>query len=185
MEDAKIVALYWARSDAAIAETAKKFGPYCRTIAYNVLENTQDSEECVNDTYMRAWNSMPDNRPSALAPYLGRITRNLALSRVIEKNRLKRGGGEVAVALDELDECTASSYSLEREVENRELAAAIDRFLAVLPRTERAVFVSRYWFLASVGELSKKFGFSESKTTSMLHRTRVKLRNFLTKEGLV
>lgn len=184
MDDSKIVDLYWARSDSAIAETAKKFGAYCRTIAYNVLQNPEDSDECVNDTYMRAWNSMPDKRPSALALYLGRITRNLALSRVIDKNRLKRGGGEVALALDELDECIASAYSLEREVENRELAAALNRFLAQLPETERALFVSRYWFLAPVRELSKKFGFSESKTASMLHRTRGRLRRFLIEEGL-
>ena len=98
--------------------------------------------------------------------------------------RLKRGGGEVALALDELDECTASAYSLEREVENRELAAALNRFLAQLPETERALFVSRYWFLAPVAELSKKFGFSESKTASMLHRTRGRLRRFLIEEGL-
>lgn len=184
MDDSKIVDLYWARSDSAIAETAKKFGAYCRTIAYNVLQDPEDSDECVNDTYMRAWNSMPDKRPPALAPYLGRITRNLALSRVADKNRLKRGGGEVALALDELNECTASAYSLEREVENRELAAALNRFLAQLPETERALFVSRYWFLAPVAELSKKFGFSESKTASMLHRTRGKLRRFLIEEGL-
>lgn len=185
MDDSKIVDLYWARSDSAIAETAKKFGAYCRTIAYNVLQNPEDSDECVNDTYMRAWNSMPDKRPPALAPYLGRITRNLALSRVADKNRLKRGGGEVALALDELNECTASAYSLEREVENRELAAALNRFLAQLTETERALFVSRYWFLAPVRELSKKFGFSESKTASMLHRTRSKLRRFLIEEELV
>lgn len=165
MDDAKIVELYWARSDAALTETAKKFGPYCHTIAYNVLENVEDSEECVNDTYMRAWNSMPDKRPAALAPYLGRITRNLALNRIIEKNTLKRGGGEVALALDELDECTASSYSLEREVEAREIAAAM--------------------FMAPVRELAEKFGFSESKTVSMLRRTRLKLGKFLTGEGLV
>lgn len=185
MDDAKIVELYWARSDAALTETAKKFGPYCHTIAYNVLENVEDSEECVNDTYMRAWNSMPDKRPAALAPYLGRITRNLALNRIIEKNTLKRGGGEAALALDELDECTASSYSLEREVEAREIAAAMNRFLSKLPETERALFVSRYWFMAPVRELAEKFGFSESKTVSMLRRTRLKLRKFLTGEGLV
>lgn len=185
MDDAKIVELYWARSDAALTETVKKFGPYCHTIAYNVLENVEDSEECVNDTYMRAWNSMPDKRPAALAPYLGRITRNLALNRIIEKNTLKRGGGEAALALDELDECTASSYSLEREVEAREIAAAMNRFLSKLPETERALFVSRYWFMAPVRELAEKFGFSESKTVSMLRRTRLKLGKFLTGEGLV
>ena len=185
MDDAKIVELYWARSDAALTETVKKFGPYCHTIAYNVLENVEDSEECVNDTYMRAWNSMPDKRPAALAPYLGRITRNLALNRIIEKNTLKRGGGEAALALDELDECTASSYSLEREVESREIAAAMNRFLSKLPETERALFVSRYWFMAPVRELAEKFGFSESKTVSMLRRTRLKLGKFLTGEGLV
>ena len=184
MDDAKIVELYWARSDAALTETAKKFGPYCHTIAYNVLENVEDSEECVNDTYMRAWNSMPDKRPAALAPYLGRITRNLALNRIIEKNTLKRGGGEAALALDELDECTASSYSLEREVEAREIAAAMNRFLSKLPETERALFVSRYWFMAPVRELAEKFGFSESKTASILHRTRGRLRRFLIEEGL-
>lgn len=185
MDDAKIVELYWARSDAALTETVKKFGPYCHTIAYNVLENVEDSEECVNDTYMRAWNSMPDKRPAALAPYLGRITRNLALNRIIEKNTLKRGGGEAALALDELDECTASSYSIEREVEAREIAAAMNRFLSKLPDTERALFVSRYWFMAPVRELAEKFGFSESKTVSMLRRTRLKLGKFLTGEGLV
>ena len=100
MDDSKIVDLYWARSDSAIAETAKKFGAYCRTIAYNVLQDPEDSDECVNDTYMRAWNSMPDKRPPALAPYLGRITRNLALSRVTDKNRKKRGGGEFTLAIE-------------------------------------------------------------------------------------
>ena len=185
MDDSQIVDLYWKRQGNAVSQTKEKYGRYLFSIANHILQQYEDSEECVNDTYMRAWNSMPDKRPAALAPYLGRITRNLALNRIIEKNTLKRGGGEAALALDELDECTASSYSLEREVEAREIAAAMNRFLSKLPETERALFVSRYWFMAPVRELAEKFGFSESKTVSMLRRTRLKLGKFLTGEGLV
>lgn len=184
MEDAKIVELYWQRSDRAISETAGKYGKYCRTIAYNILLNPEDSEECVNDTYMSAWNSMPDKRPEKLSPYLAKITRNHALSRVAERKRQKRGGGELALALDELDGCLASSFDVEKELEGRELTEFINSFLKTLPETERRVFVCRYWFLAPVAEIAEKFHFSQSKTTSMLYRSRKKLLAYLQQEGL-
>ena len=184
MEDNRIIDLYWAREEQALTETERKYGGYCRTIARNILKIHEDAEECVSDTWLNAWNAMPPKRPSVLSAFLGKITRNLAFDRWKAAHAEKRGGGSLPLVLDELDECIASAYSLEREVENRELAAALNRFLAQLPETERALFVSRYWFLAPVRELSKKFGFSESKTASMLHRTRGRLRRFLIEEGL-
>ena len=184
MEDSQIVELYWQRQSAAILETAAKYGAYCRTVAYNILSNTEDAEECVNDTYMSAWNAMPDKRPERLAPFLGKITRNHALSRMRGRARQKRGGGELALALEELDECIPSPADVEREVEHRELAAAVGAFIDGLPDPDRQVFVSRYWYLAPVDEIAEKFGFSRNKTASMLFRCRNKLQKFLQQEGL-
>lgn len=179
MEDERIIDLYWQRSDQAISETAAKYGAYCRTIAYNILSSAEDTEECVNDTYFSAWSSMPDKRPKVLSAYLAKITRNHALSRVFERKRQKRGGGELALALDELDDCVASAYDLEQEVADRELERMINAFLRGLPDTERQVFLCRYWFMAPVADIAERFGFSRSKTASMLHRTRQKLRQHL------
>lgn len=184
MDDRNIVDLYWQRSERAISETAKKYGGYCHQIAYNILANSEDTEECVNDTYMSAWNSMPDKRPGILAPFLGKICRNNALNRIERGNRKKRGGGETNLVLDELSECIASKQSVEKEVELKELSAAVNRFLVLLSQTERQVFLSRCWFMYPVSEIAEKFGFSVSKTNSMLHRIRIKLRNYLQEEGL-
>ena len=185
MDDAQIVDLYWQRSDEAIRQTQLKYGRYCHKIAYNILASDQDAEECVNDTYLAAWHSMPSNRPPALAGYLGKITRNFALTRRTERARQKRGGGEVALALEELSECLAAPGAVERRVEERELTRCIDRFLYALPKTQRQIFVSRYWYMASIEEIAKAFGFSRSKVTSMLHRTRKKLQTALKKEDLI
>ncbi len=184
MDDKSIVDLYWQRSDKAIEETALKYGSYCRTIAYNILLNSEDSEECVNDTYLSAWNSMPDKRPERLSPFLAKITRNHALHKYEGQHRVKRGGGETTLAMDELLECIPSKQNLEAQLEAKELAAAINNFLSLLPTQEQKVFVCRYFFMASIAEISEKFHFSRSKTLSMLHRTRQKLRKFLLQEGL-
>ena len=184
MEDWQIVELYWQRQSAAISETAAKYGAYCRTVAYNILSSAEDAEECVNDTYMSAWNAMPDKRPERLAPFLGKITRNHALSRMRSRARQKRGGGELALALEELDQCIPSRSDVEREVEQRELAAAVSAFIDGLPEPDRQVFVSRYWYLAPVDEIAEKFGFSRSKTASMLFRCRNRLKKILVQEGL-
>ena len=185
MEDNHIVELYWARSERAISETSSKYGKYCYSISYRILVNIEDANECVNDTYLGAWNSMPPHRPSILSTFLGKITRRISINRWKRNNRDKRGASEITLALDELSDCIQSPMDTESVIESNELAKAINTFLSVLPDTERDVFVCRYWFLASISEISQKFDFSQSKTKSMLMRTRRKLYQCLQKEGLI
>ncbi len=179
MDDELIVQLYWDRSESAIGETDRKYGSYCKSIAYNILQNIEDAEESVNDTYMDAWNAMPPHRPSILATFLGKITRRISIDRWRSQNRLKRGGGEITLALEELDECLSDSQNVEKEIERKELAELINCFLDALPVTERRVFLSRYWYMDSIKEIAQKFGFSQSKVMSMLHRLRKRLRQNL------
>ena len=183
MEDAAIVDLYWQRDQQAIPETDRKYGRYCHTIAYNICTSHEDAEECVNDTWLRAWNLMPDKRPTILSTFLGTISRNFALDRYRSRTRQKRGGGETALALEELADCVPGPGDPEEELETKELGRALQRFVRRLPPRERDVFVSRYYFLAPLEELSRKTGFSESKLKSMLFRTRKKLNRFLQEEG--
>ncbi len=184
MEDSAIIDLYWQRSDTAIQETERKYGRYCNAIAFNFVRNAQDAEECVNDTWFRAWNLMPDKRPGVLSAFLGGITRRLAISLYRAKTSKKRGGGETVIALEELNECIPSDTDLHREYESREFEKAIGSFAASLPETERKIFVSRYWYLASVADISARLHFSQAKTKSILFRTRGKLREYLREEGL-
>ena len=183
MEDNKIVKLYWDRNEQAIKETASKYGRYCYTIAYNILLSKEDADESVNDTYMKTWECIPPHFPKILSTFIGKITRRISLNRWRSKNRIKRGGGQVALALEELDECIPAGNDVEQTVEHKELLLKINDFLDSLPETERDLFVCRYWFLASVKELSEKFAFSESKIKSMLFRTREKLKGYLGEEG--
>lgn len=185
MEDSQIVALYWDRHESALQATATKYGKYCYTIAYHILANKEDADESVNDTYMSAWERIPPHRPAVLSTFLGKITRRISLNKWRNKTRDKRGGGEVPLALEELAECLPSENHVERAVEQKELTQAIRRFLHSLPETERDVFVSRYWFLASIREISTKFHYTEGKVKSMLFRTREKLKNYLLEEGLL
>ena len=184
MNDKEIVDLYWMRSEQAIQETERKYGKYCRIIAFNILGSTEDSEECVNDTWLAAWNAMPDKRPERLNPFLAKITRNGAISRALERSRLKRGGGQIPLALDELAECVPGGWEPEKALERRELERTLRRFVSGLPETERRVFLARYWYLAPVQEIADKLGFTQSKTAGMLHRTRKKLQRLLQEEGL-
>ena len=184
MEDASIVDLYWQRSDLAISETSQKYGRYCHTIAYNICGTDEDAEECVNDTWFRAWNLMPDQRPSVLSAFLGRITRNIAINLIKAKNRIKRGGGEAVLALDELEECIPGGRNPEQALEEKELEEAIGRFVSELPLSEKKIFILRYWYLVSIPEISKTLGYSQGKVKSSLFRTRRKLRDYLQEEGL-
>ena len=184
MNDREIVNLYWQRSEKAITETEQKYGRYCHIIAYNILDNSEDSEECVNDTWMSAWNAMPDKRPDRLGPFLARITRNFALTKIVRRTAKKRGGGEAVLALEELDECLSDRCDLEKEIEDWELSRAIDAFVGNLPEVEQLVFVSRYWFMATEREIAEKLGLSRSGVAAMLKRTRSKLKTYLMMEGL-
>lgn len=184
MEDAAIVDLYWQRSDQAISETDKKYGRYCHTIAYQICNDNEDAEECVNDTWLRAWNAMPTDRPSVLAGFLGRITRNLAISLCRSKSRVKRGGGELPLALEELNECIPSRLDVERSYEIREFQQAVGAFVAALPETDQKIFVARYWYMTPVKDIARRLSFTESKTKSILFRLRNQLRDRLKEEGL-
>ncbi|MBQ3467816.1 MAG: sigma-70 family RNA polymerase sigma factor [Oscillospiraceae bacterium] len=184
MEDKAIVDLYWQRSDRAIPETECKYGGYCHTVAMRIVNNRQDAEECVNDTWLGAWNSMPENRPSYLAPYLAKLTRWLSLTKVKTQNRLKRGGNEVTLSLEELDSELGEGTDLAQQIELKELSEYLDAFLTSLPAEERKVFLARYWYAASIREIAEKSICSESKVKSMLLRTRQKLKKALEAEGL-
>ena len=185
MEDEQIVALYWARDERALSETAARYGGYCYTIARNVLADGEDARECVNDTYLAAWNAMPDDRPRRLAGYLGAITRRIAIDRWRGRTAARRGGGETALAIGELAECVPGGEAVEARLEAKELEKAVAAFVGALPDTPRRVFLCRYWYLDPVDDIAARFGFSRSKVKSMLARTRKKLLEHLKKEGLV
>lgn len=182
MDDNRIVDLYWKRSQQAIEETSIKYGKYCYAIAYNILYNNEDSEESVNDTYFAAWNSMPPKRPDILSAFLGKITRYISIDRWKNRMALKRGGGEIPLVLEELEQCVSTKVSIEEEYLKKELLKRINLFLADLPETERKVFMYRYWNLDSIERISKRYGYSTSKVTSMLYRIRGKFRKFLEAE---
>ncbi len=184
MEDREIVDLFWARDQAAIAETAEKYGKYCYSIAYNILADRRDAEECVSDAMMGLWNSIPPHRPAALAAFVGTVTRRASLRKWRSNRAAKRGGGETAVALDELGDVLPGGQDPGRVLDERELKCAVHAFLLTLRATERNVFLNRYWAIRPVGEIARRYGFSEAKVRSMLHRTRKKLKDYLIKEGL-
>lgn len=184
MDDASIIALYWARSESAIAHTQEKYGARCRTIARGILRSDADSEECVNDTWLRAWDAMPPERPEKLGAFLGRITRNLALDRLKKRESQKRGGGRLELALSELGECVPSGDDPAQRVDELALRELLDRFLASLNDDARVIFLRRYWYMLSVEEVARGLGASRSKVKSSLMRSREKLRAMLEKEGI-
>ena len=185
MDDREIIELHWTRSEHAVRETAQKYGAYCQAVAYGILRTPEDSEECVNDTWLQAWNAMPPQRPERLGAFLGRITRNLSLNRLKAMTAQKRGGEAAAAALEELRDCVPAPGDVEQTVEDRELSRALDRFLAGLRSETRKFFLQRYWYLRSVTEIAAQYGVSESKVKMSLLRTRKALKAFLEKEGLV
>ena len=183
MEDSKIVDLYWAREEAALEHTAKKYENYSYQIAFQILGDREDAAECVNETWLGLWNSIPPHRPENLVAYLGKLTRRISLKRWRDSRTQKRGGGQTAQTLEELSECIPGEPGADARLETRELSRVLDAFLRTLPQVERQVFVLRYWYLSPVREIGRRFGFSESKVKSMLFRTRGKLRTELIKEG--
>ena len=184
MNDQQIIELYWQRDTQAIQETSIKYGAYCYSIANNILDNKEDSEECVNDTWLRAWNAIPPQRPAILQMFLAKIARNLSLDRYLSRTAQKRGGGEMPLVLDELAECIPSSSDVASEYERKELAQYIRKFVHSLPERERNIFLRRYFFADSIAVIATQYNLSENNVMVILSRTRKKLKNFLRKEGL-
>ena len=183
MEDGKIIELFFERSEQAIVELSDKYGRICHKVAYNILNDRLDSEECVNDAYLGVWNTVPPEKPDPLLSYVCRIVRNLALKKYHENTAQKRNGA-YSVALDEIADCFPSSHSVENELEAKEAAKAIDRFLSSLDQQSRIMFVRRYWYTDSIEELAGTFGKSRHYISVRLSRIRKDLKRYLEKEGI-
>ena len=184
MDDNQIIKLYHNRSEKAIEETDTKYGRYCHSIAYGILHNSHDADECVNDTYLRAWNAMPPMWPNCLKTFLGKITRNLSLDMWDKCTAEKRGNAQTQAVLDELLECIPSATSDDHMTDDLVIRDTINRFLSELPAENRTVFVKRYWYMDSLKEIAADLYLTESNVKIILHRTRTRLRAYLAKEGI-
>ncbi len=184
MDDRRIVELYWERNERAIEETKSKYGRYCYAIAYNILNCREDAEECENDTYLDAWERIPPERPAPLSGFLGMLTRRISLDRWRKQHAQKRGGGEVALSFDELEECVPSGKSIDEELEAERLAGLLNAFLESLPELEGDVFLRRYWYFDPIKVIAKRYGMGQSRVKMMLKRTRDRLKETLEKEGI-
>ena len=183
MEDTAIVQLYWDRDERAISATSEKYGGYCAAIAANILGDRADAEECVNDTYLRAWNAMPPHKPRILSTFLGKIVRNLSLNRWRQNTAEKRGGGILPAVLDELAEVVSGAEDVERAVEQKALLRAIDEFLGRLSPEKRSIFICRYWRTDSIADIAARRGLTEGAVTMTLSRLRKALRSELLERG--
>lgn len=181
LDDKQIVELYWQRSELAIVETDRAYGRYFLYIAYQILRDDRDSEEVVNDTYLKAWDTMPPERPNPLKAFLGRITRQLSINRLEKRTAEKRGGGDYDLALEELQECIADNTSDIGDL--TALQDALNRFLLTLPTETRRIFLKRYWYMSSIADIARDLGISQSKVKMQLLRTREKLKAHLIEEG--
>lgn len=182
MEDNKIIELYFERNEKAIAETQIKYGNYCYSISYNILNNNEDVQECLSDTYLNTWNSIPPHRPSILSTYLGKIIRRLSIDKYRKYHAQKRSS-EYAISLDELEDCISNNIDSKDIVDEKVLVERINEFLGKLAKEERRIFISRYFYFESINEICGKFNYGESKIKMILKRTRDKLRDYLMKEG--
>ena len=183
MEDSKILVLYWARDEVEIKETQAKYGGLCYSIAINILSSPQDSEECVNDTYNKAWQSIPPKRPNSLAAYLGRIVRNLSINRWNKNHAQKRFGG-TEVLLSELSQCAPSREDVEGEIQSREITKVLNNWLRSLSQGDRVLFLRRYWFCETLNALAREWGTTPNKLAGRMYRLRQSLRIELEKEGI-
>ncbi len=181
MDDIQIIELYFARDEQAIKVTDDKYGKLCLSIAFNILSCWEDSEECVNDTYLAVWNKIPPTRPNCFKAFICKITRNLSLKKIESANAIKRTS-EAILSLNEMEE-TIPDSAIPPEIGEEELGKLINAFLWSQKEDVRNVFIRKYWFFDSVNDISKRYSFSENKIKSMLFHTRNKLRDYLKKEG--
>ncbi|MBE6922540.1 MAG: sigma-70 family RNA polymerase sigma factor [Ruminococcaceae bacterium] len=182
MEDKQIIALYWSRNEEAIRQTENRYGGKLNALAYRIVNTREDAQECVSDTYLAAWDSMPPQWPEYLFAYLAKICRNLSLSRLDWLNAAKRKA-EVVTLTREMELCIPDRGN-ERNLEGKELGELLNRFLGTISRENRMIFLRRYWYADSIEEIAKRYHFSQSKVKTSLHRTRNKLSVFLAKEGI-
>lgn len=183
MNDNEIIQLYWDRNEQAIKVTSQTYGNYCATIARNILNNKEDVDECINDTYINAWNSMPTHWPEHLATFLGKITRNLSFNKYRDDHTEKRGGGEIALVLDELTDCVSDTDYVEQIIDRQELLKVINSFVRKLSIDKRNMFVRRYWYADSVSDIAKDYGMLQGTVSKTLERTRKQLKAYLTERG--
>lgn len=183
MDDNGIIQLYWSRDEQAISATSEKYGRYCKFIAKNILNNDEDAEECVNDTYLSAWNSMPTHWPEQLSTFLGKITRNLSFNKYKHNHAKKRGGSEITLVLDELADCVSDRDDIEQIIDRQELAKAINTFVRSLSPKKRNIFVQRYWYADSVLKIATDYGMLQSTVSKTLERTRKQLKAYLIERG--
>ncbi|MDR2421162.1 MAG: sigma-70 family RNA polymerase sigma factor [Oscillospiraceae bacterium] len=185
MDDSEIIELFWARSEDAVAAVSEKYSKRCYGVAYNILKNREDAEECVNDTLARAWNAIPPARPGSLPAFLMKIARNLSFDRYKLLRAEKRGSGEFAAALSELGECVPDAAAeLDGIIESSVITSALNAFLAELKPGARLVFMRRYWYSDGVDEIAASCGMTVAKVKSILFRARNKLKVNLEKEGI-
>ena len=182
MDDREIVSLYLSRNETAIHESDTKYGRYLHTVAYNVLYSHEDCKECVNDTYMQAWNAIPPQKPTALRAFLGKIARNLAINRY-HRDRAQKRAGQVDVIIDEYWECIPDGAMLPEDAVI--LKDAVNGFLSSLPKKSRILFVQRYWYMCPIKEIAERNGMSETNVKVTLLRTREKCKQYLLKEGVL
>lgn len=185
MDDSAIIELFFARSEQAIRELDNKYGKVCHSLSHNILHNCQDAEECVNDAYLGVWNTIPPARPNPLLAFVCRIVRNLSLTRYHADRTAKRGGGSYTLALEELEDCLASSRTVEGELEKQALIQLIEDFLETLSPENRVLLMRRYWFADSYGDLAKRTGLSEKNVSVRLTRIRRQLRHYFEERGVL
>ena len=185
MDDSQIINLYFARDENAIIETKNKYQNMCYRIAQNILYNREDSEECVNDTWLRTWNTIPPSRPSVLSTFLAKIVRNLSLNRYRDMHALKRGGNSVNIAIEELNECITDGKTVEKDMEYKLLTESIEDFLWKQTKRNRTVFLKRYFYIMDIKEIAEELDIKEGTVKSILSRMRKELAVWLEKEAVV
>ena len=184
IQDDEIIQLFWEREEEGLVKMQSKYQKYCSAIARRIVKNTEDTEECVNDTWLRVWNSIPPHRPENLSGYLAKVVRNLALSLYTKQHRQKRGGGVVSVALDELSECLSDGREISEKLEGQILTEAITAYLRGKNREHQAVFIRRYFYMMDIKELAEGLHMKENTVKSILFRMRKELKIHLEGEGI-
>ncbi len=185
LSDSEIVSLFFERDEKALSAVSRKYGSYCGAIVQNILKNHQDTEECLNDTWFKAWDSIPPAKPRNLGGFLAKIAKNLSLNRYNSSRADKRGGGELPLVFEELEECISDKNNVEKNYEHKALVSAVNDFLKTLTREKRDIFVLRYWYCVSAANIAGRMGLSRGNVAATLTRTRRALYAYLEKRGYI